>query len=445
MELIHSRKAFTSEENRCLNASMSMLFLLIACVTGVTQFSQAGDRWNQHSIHLSQSDFMYTEAAKRPSVSVPAESVTPLVGKNQFILPDISPGTARNIPSWNQLIGLPPGNSIASRKLSRKSRPRSPGLAPRKDAGNELVSESSVPKSEHIPAISTVAPAIQRQSRRTISSSLFSGLLSNVDPDESSGLRFPFNNCFALSLHRRDIKNCVQIEYSLSSRRLVMQNRDLLDRLQMKRLEIRALSREISGAATQLKYEENLFSSERHDTAAPSDPTATDIKNQHELLKWLKKSDGRSDYLASENHEIRDNESGVTGNAKPYTFSNLWNFLQTMVRRDGRFSRPKNTAGVGTKEQMDTTDFKLRTKLHLLAERKTAASDQSNQTSRGASKSGKKLEVDSEITASATPLNEAARRVAQAMSAVAVAKRLQLSPSLRDTGPELPRLPALLP
>jgi hypothetical protein len=324
MQIIHFRKEITSEKNRCFNASMSFLFLLV-CVAAVSQFNP-GHLLNQHRIHLSQTELMYSDAEKFPSVST--ESVTPLVGKNQFILPDISPGTAKNIPSWNQLIGLRPEKSKASRTFQiGTTRPR---LTHRNHAGTELVSA----------AISPVAPDTQRQARRIISNShqessdaaLLSGLLSNLEGDESSPLRFPFNNCFALSLPRQDIENCVQIQYSLSSRRLIMQNRDLLDRLQMKRLEIRALNREILGAATQLKYEESLFSSEGHVNTASSDPTTTDDLNRHELLKWLE-GEGRSKETdsVSENHEIRDDKPGVRGNAKAFDFSNLWNLLQAMV------------------------------------------------------------------------------------------------------------------
>jgi hypothetical protein len=251
-------------------------------------------------------------------------------------LPDISPGTARNIPSWNQLTGLSPAESKAGSKFPIRTIIAS---APRTDAGTELVSESLTPKSEHFAAISPNAPGSESQTSRikkktqseTSDDSLLSDLLSNYEQHQSSRLRFPFNKCFALSLPRQDIENCVHIQYSLSTRHLIMQNRDLLDRLQMKRLEIRALSREISGTATHLKYEENLFAG--NNNAASRDPSAANNFNLLEMLEWLKGDDqSKENDMVSGNHEFRDNH-GLAGRGNPdtYTHSNLWNFWQTMV------------------------------------------------------------------------------------------------------------------
>jgi hypothetical protein len=210
-----------------------LLNMLISCVTVVRQFGPAAGLWNQQRIGLLQTGHKCSETGKPLSKS--SESVTALVEKTHFILPDLPPGTARNVTSWNQLIGLSSGESRKSRTVQIKtSRPRPHN-------------------------IQGAACMIMKNSQLETSDAALLGMLSNHVADEFSALLFPFNDCFELSLPRKDMKNCEQIKYSISSRRL-MQNRDLLDRLH----EIRALSREISGAATELEYEADLFRTEGH-------------------------------------------------------------------------------------------------------------------------------------------------------------------------------------
>ena len=235
-----------------------------------------------------------------------SNQATPLVGKNEFLLA-IPRGAADNLPSWNEITGHQANDIFNARKDRIQIEKRSAIIAPmlhKKTVSPSVENSSKSEKAAEIILLADLLSKRQRQSKRLKSQ------------------HFPFDTCFVREFSRKEIRDCVKLQYSIYSRRANMRIRNIIDRLEMKQLEIRALKTEFSEISSKLSHDEQVF-------------TDDDLSNQQYSRKNKGIWNDVSTHSNAQNNEMRSTALS-NKDLPPVRHLNkkaesLWAFLRILV------------------------------------------------------------------------------------------------------------------